>query len=329
MTWLRVDDTALTHPRVLHLRSLRDPIATGEAVVGWVMLAASWSGQQNSDCFVPEAAGLIASPEHWEHLAAFALKVGMVTRAPAAVRREHGGQRGWMVVIGEGEVFHLLSREEIAARKERRNITRRIPEKIETLLRDGDQCRYCADPVNEFDRKGAKQREMDHPDPADPSVVVVACKECNGLKAKRTVEQWVADGGRPLLPPPAERGVPRILRPKTREWLEKQNVLLDDDTSSPAARPGTQPATAATLSAADQARTSTAPSHAAASDPGPGPDPRTATRAVAGRVLPGRVGSGPGPGGVGSPSSSGDPPRRPARTRGSRGKRGRGAPPPS
>jgi hypothetical protein len=36
------------HPRVLHLPSLRDPIATGEAVVGSVMLAASWLGRQNT-----------------------------------------------------------------------------------------------------------------------------------------------------------------------------------------------------------------------------------------------------------------------------------------
>lgn len=138
---------------------------------------------------------------------------------------------------------------------------------------------------------------MDHPDPDDPSLVVVACKECNGLKAKRSVEQWLADGGRPLLPPPAERGVPRILRPKTREWLEKQNVLLDDDLSpSQVARPGSQPDAAATPSAADQARPGTAPSPAAASaatpNLGSGPDPRTATRGVAGRVMPGRVGVG-------------------------------------
>jgi hypothetical protein len=322
MTWLRVDDQALTHHRVLHLRSLGDPIATGEAVIGWVMLAASWSGAQNSDGFIAEGAGIFASHEHWQPLSAFALKVGLVTRAPATVRRGYGGQRGWLVRMGEGEVFHLLSRKELELRKEKRNITRRIPEKIETLLRDGDQCRYCADPVNEYDRKGAKRREMDHPDPNDPSVVVVACFECNSAKHGRTVDEWVADGGRPLLPPPAERGVDLFLRPRTREWLEKQNVPLDAATApSTAARTGSQPDAAAAPTAAVQARQGTAPSHAAAPDPTSGSDPPSTTCGVAGQVLPGR--DGPGSGRVGSPS--GDPPRR--RTRGTRGSRGRGGPP--
>jgi hypothetical protein len=335
VTWLRVDDTGLTHPRCLHLRTIDDKVSYAEAVVGWVMLAATWSGQQNSDCFVPEAAGVMAGPQHWQNHARLALKVGLIKRADLPTRKANGGQRGWLIVIGEGELFHLLSKEELAARKERRNITRRIPEKVETLLRDGDQCRYCADPVNEYDRKGAKQREMDHPDPDDPSVVVVACKECNGEKAKRSVEQWVAAGGRPLLDPPADRGVPLILRPKTREWLEKQNVLLDGSTPSQGARTGSQPDDAAPLPAADQAQPSTAPSHDAANRPAadpahrpePGPDPGTATRGVAGRDLPGRVGSGSG---LAPSPSSGDPPRR--RTRGSRGRRRQppaAAPPPA
>jgi hypothetical protein len=323
MTWLRVDDTALTHPRTLHLRSLRDSIATAEQVIGWVMLAASWSGAQNSDGFIAEGAGVFASPEHWEHLATFALKVGLIKKANATVRAGYGGQRGWLVVMGEGEVFHLLSRKELELRKQKRNATRRIPEKVQMLLRDGDQCRYCADPVNEYDRKSAKRREADHPDPADPDYVVVACWECNSAKADRTVDEWVADGGRPLLPPPAERGEEIFLRPRTREWLNKHNVVPDVEPTSQAARTGSRPDDEA-ASAAEQARpTTAAPSHDAAADPTPGPDPPSTTCPIAGGDMPGRVGSGSGSGLVGS-RSTGDQRRR-SRARGSRGQRGRPA----
>ncbi|MCU1591589.1 MAG: hypothetical protein JWP11_2845 [Frankiales bacterium] len=319
MTWLRTDDQALTHPRVLHLRSLADPIATGEAVIGWVMLAASWSGAQNTDGFIAEGAGMFASPEHWQHLSTFALKVGLITRTTAAVRREYGGQRGWMVRMGEGEVFHLLSRKEIELRKEKRNITRRVPEKIEMLLRDGDQCRYCGDPVNEFDRKSGKMREQDHPDPTDASYVVVACLECNRWKAGRPVEEWVEDGGRPLLPPPTERGLDVFLRPSTVTWLHKHNVVIDVDSppSASVARTASNSSDAATPSAADQARDD--------ADPMCGSDPPSTTGSIAGQDMPGRVrvGIGSGSGLDGLSSGSSDPPRRRSRARGSRGRRGR------
>src|SRR5438105_888966 len=106
MTWLKVDDGALTHPKVMLLRSFNDPVATAEAVVGWVMLAASWSGQHNTDCFIAETAGMFASPQHWQHLAAFAVKVDIIRKATVAQRRTHQGQAGWMVVTGKGEIFH-------------------------------------------------------------------------------------------------------------------------------------------------------------------------------------------------------------------------------
>lgn len=329
MTWLRVDDTALTHERTLHLRTLADPIATAEAVIGWVMLAASWSGQQNSDGYVPEGAGRFASPEHWQQLAAFALKVGLIQRANAAVRKDHGGQAGWVVVMGDGEVFHLLSRKELELRREKRNITRRIPEKVATLLRDGDQCRYCADPVNQYDRKGAKRREFDHPDPQDASVVVVACLECNSSKQGRTVDEWVADGGRPLLPTPVERGLDVYLRPTTTAWLAKHHAPLPDQAAAQApagvARPGPAPAPAATRPAADQAReqpSSTNTPDNINGEPEP-PDTRVtiAGRDMPGRVGPGRVGSGPP-----APDPAGSRARDGPRRRGSRGRRGRARP---
>lgn len=323
MTWLKVCDTGLTHPKVLHIRSLRDPVATGEAVVGMVMLAATWSGQHNTDHFIAAAAVQIASPDHHEHLSLIAAKVGLWTKAPASVRKQHAGQPGWVVKVGEGEVFHLLTREQIERNRAHRKLSRSVQGRIELHLRDGDLCRYCGNAVEPNNRKGGRGRTFDHPDPAVADELVVACRACNLSKAKRTVEQWVAAGGRPLLLEPAARGETLYLDPATREWLSKYDALPDDIESSGVARPGTTPGDAATQRpAADQAReqqAETQPSHAAAptrSDPDPIP------AGVAGHAAPGRDRDGSGP-------SPPPPPRRRTRTRGSRGKRGRGAPTPS
>jgi hypothetical protein len=326
MTWLKVCDTALTHPKVLAIRGLRHEIATGEAVIGTVMLAASWSGAHDTDYFIADAAVMIASPAHHELMADVARRVGLWTPANGTVRRRNNGQAGWIVKVGEGEVFHLLTREQKATQAAHRKLGRSVQGRIDLHLRDGDQCRYCAGPVEPNDRKSHLGRTFDHPNPAIKDELVVACRGCNLSKAKRTVDQWVAAGGRPLLLTPAERGDPLYLDGATREWLTKYNALPGDSLTS--ARPGTQPGDAATeRPAADQARaqlpsaTPVSPSAATQQPTRSDPDPIPA--GVAGHAVPGRVGTGR----VGS--HSGDPPLKRTRTRGTRGKRGRGAPPPS
>lgn len=310
MTWLKVDDGALTHPKTMHLRSLADPTATAEAVIGFVMLAASWSGQHNTDCFIAESAGMFASPAHWQHLAAYAVKVGIISRATTAERRPHGGQRGWMVKIGKGEIFHLLLKEQIEVNREKRNFGRRLAPKIEALLRDGDQCRYCAQTVSEYDRKGGRGRTWDHPDPAVPDVIVVACRSCNSTKGKRTVAEWLDDGGLDLLLPPAERGEPVYLEQTTHDWLSTKGALPEEMQSH--ARAGTQP-DAAARHAAVAARAQGASES----------DLRSEDTGVTDQIRPGRDGPGSGSGQVGL-SASGGPPRNRTRSR-PRGSRGSGA----
>ncbi len=232
MPWLRVDDTALTHPKTLRLRSLEDDVVHAEDVVGFVTLAASWSGQHLTDCFIPEPAGQLASPGRWQRLSAAAVRVGMLTRP-----RKVDGQRGWHVVIDDG-LFHLMSREEVERNRQHRRAGRRDDTRISVLLRDGDQCRYCAQTVNPKDSRGARGRQLDHPDPDQPDVLVVACRGCNRSKADRTPEQ----AGMTLLPPP--RPDQRHLHPATVDWLVKHGALRPDGQSDTAPRPGVQPDTA-------------------------------------------------------------------------------------
>lgn len=76
------------------------------------------------------------------------------------------------------------------------------------VARDGEQCRYCGERVNFGDRRGKRGGTYDHLDPAlfEPNMgnfldgIVVACRQCNGQKKNRTPAEWLAAGGRPLLP---------------------------------------------------------------------------------------------------------------------------------
>lgn len=335
MPWLRVDDTALTHPKAMRLRTMEDDVVSAERVIGWVMLSATWSGQHLTDCWIPESVGAVASPHAWNRLAAAALKVKLLSRA----RRD--GQAGWLVVINDG-LFHLMSKEEVERNREKRRATRIDAQRIEVLLRDTDRCRYCGVCVNPKDRKSARGREFDHPDPADRSTYVVSCQGCNGHKHERTPEQ----AGMTLLPPPtpdewhfhpttllwlADRGIDPYQRPDapqapdTATRARPSNQLDTDATTREPTR-----ATAATQREPHQATAAhqrdTAPATAATSMPSTDQhqhhhqdqtsDPPAAGT---GRVGPGRSGSVPAGAPAGAPSRSRDGPP----TRGRRGRRGR------
>jgi hypothetical protein len=81
------------------------------------------------------------------------------------------------------------------------------------VARDGERCRYCAIEVDFKNRRGATGGTYDHVDPnrlkaGDAGYgntlenIVVACRRCNGQKRNRTPAEWVAAGGRALLPVP-------------------------------------------------------------------------------------------------------------------------------
>lgn len=331
MTWLKVCDTALHHPKVFAIHDLQHAVATASAVIGMVTLAASWSGAHDTDHFIAEQAVRMAEPRHHEVLSEVALTVGLWTRATQAVRRRNGGQAGYVVKVGEGEVFHLLTREQKATQAAHRRLGRTVQGRIDLHLRDGDQCRYCAVAVEPNDRKTSRGRTWDHPDPAVADELVVACRGCNLSKAKRTAAEWLADGGRPLMPEPARRGDPLYLAPQTLQWLASQGVSAPDHLApQPLARTAPPAADAANRRpAAERAReqqgaTRTDPIRSRS-------DPDLIPAAMAGHARPGRVGKGQvGSGRVGTPLGAhpGDPPSSgPPRARGRRGRRGRGAPP--
>lgn len=321
MAWLRIEDTAHSHPLVLAL-AVNGDVSLGNEALGWVVRCASWSAEHLMDGWINEgmAVQLAGGLKRYRLLLKICRAAGILakrsTRGPAGP--------GPMLVQDEDAVMHLRTREEVTIDRERRGTTRQQDAVMAVRLRDGDQCRYCQRTVNFYSRKGARRGSYDHPDPDDRVTFVVACGECNGIKGKRTAEQWHTAGGPALQDPPHDP----YRTDKTTAWLTQAGLLPPAARTPASADPAAAPSASAAL-----APTGTQPDEAAPSSPtqvsqeavgdhadgsGSGPDPSAC--ALPGQAPPGRDGSR-----IGSGASPGPNPRTrdgPAR-RGSRGGRSR------
>lgn len=178
MTWFKVDDTLAWHEKV---------VRAGNAAMGLWVRAGSWSSQQLSEGFVPDA-----------------MIVAMGDRRQAAALVDVGL---WLKVEG-GFQFHdwpayQPSKAEVLANRKAnaaRQTVARNPELREAIrVRDGDRCRYCGRDVRWSDRRSVWGGTYDHIDPAGGSTLdnlVVACRGCNARKGRRTPEE----AGMRLLP---------------------------------------------------------------------------------------------------------------------------------
>lgn len=132
-------------------------------------------------------------------------------------RRDEGMD---LIVVGAGNfyshdwAFHQLSAQRLLSPEARMAADRLkalhkdpgLTRQIQT--RDKSLCRFCGQRVNWKARKGATYATYDHLDPWCYSPaggnflegVVTACGPCNGDKGQRTVDEWVAAGGRTLKP---------------------------------------------------------------------------------------------------------------------------------
>lgn len=109
---------------------------------------------------------------------------------------------------------------------------RRVPHTMQVLsrkniyLRDGNQCQYCGVVF------AVGKLTLDHVVPqaqggkSEWSNLVAACMADNHAKADRTPEQWVRDGGKPLLRRPkpltvfTARGLMRMVGMEEPAWRE-------------------------------------------------------------------------------------------------------------
>lgn len=188
MPWLRVDDGAADHPKVLR---------SGFEVFGFVALCAAWAAKQTTDGFIPDYVARRVSPDRWQDL----IKAAQRAQYLGKPTRNDVGDRGWLLDQSD-QLLHMRSKEEVELDRARGKVTRRKEETRLVRLRDGDQCRYCEKTVDYEDRVSARGGTYDHPDPDDRDTFVVCCYGCNREKGARTAQAWQAAGGPDLKAPP-------------------------------------------------------------------------------------------------------------------------------
>jgi len=240
MAWGRFGDTSHSHRKLMRAMA-RDPVR-GAAVWGAVTLCLSWSTQESQDWWVSESFVLAKWGDKGPELMRDAQACGLVKRG----RTRRHGENGWLIDDSDPELLHIRTKEEVDRDREKSRATRQKDATREVRLRDGDQCRYCGKTVDWTDRVSARRGTYDHPDPATRDVFVVACGECNNAKYNRTAEQWAADGGRKLLPPPDEPYIGKVTaqRYNVQPTAPADRAHPDHSDDAATQRPGSQPDTA-------------------------------------------------------------------------------------
>lgn len=194
MPWGKLDDGFWSHPKVLE---------AGNEAAGVFARCISWSSQQMTDGFVTEKAlDMIAGPRKRSVTRAL-VEAHLLDDKPGPA-----GARGYWL---HDFLTYNPSREQVL--DERAHRAEKRDPKVTKAVRERDQyrCRYCGELVNFRDRKGRRGGTYDQVIPGRVGLenLVVACRECNGRKKRRTPAQ----AGMPLLAAPAV--LPDPSRPRT------------------------------------------------------------------------------------------------------------------
>ena len=235
MPWLRVGDTAASHPVVLRAWSLPEADARlKNELFGFVAMCAAMSAAFKTD-YVVEMGTVVAVAgfERGRVLADAAVACGYFS----VVEGEQG--QTLYRIIDDPELFHMRLKDEIEWENRQRNDTRNKNLTVPVRARDGDACRWCGRVVYWGDQKSLRGATYDHVDAgrAAESVndLVVSCRGCNS--ARKNNEAW----GKALLPEPkkpyyaqktvdflAENGVRVALSPESEKPLVDRGVALAD-----------------------------------------------------------------------------------------------------
>ena len=233
MPWLRVGDTAASHPVVLRAWSLPEADARlKNELFGFVAMCAAMSAAFKTD-YVVEMGTVVAVAgfERGRVLADAAVACGYFS----VVEGEQG--QTLYRIIDDPEIFHMRLKDEIEWENRQRNDTRNKSLTVPVRARDGDACRWCGRVVYWGDQKSLRGATYDHVDAgrAAESVndLVVSCRGCNS--ARKNNEAW----GKALLPEPrkpyyaqktvdflAENGVRVALSPESEKPLVDRSVAL-------------------------------------------------------------------------------------------------------
>lgn len=201
MSWVRVSDDAMSHPRLIDVYEVEEGSQTNRLeVFGFFMGLATYSAKQLTDGIVSRGVAYsLASPERADLLLRVCEALGLLEWV------EVDGQRKIKLFTSE-DFIHLLSKAEVEARRNRSRENRDPKLKSAVIFRDGDLCRYCGVPVRWTGPIGFSSGTLDHVDPtsvgsATVDKLVVACHQCNSSRQDARSE---FDEAHPLRDVPAD-----------------------------------------------------------------------------------------------------------------------------
>lgn len=227
MPWLRVGDTAGTHPRVLRLAALGDDRLMNEAF-GFVIRCATQSAAHLTDYVIDEGVALLFGGARSADLLDAACRAGLLE--PIRKTRTNGPM--WRIAI-DPEFLHIRLKAEVEWERQRKRDAANPALTVPVRLRDGDGCRYCGNVVQWTARRGDRRGGYDHRIPSQAATVdtyVVCCAKCNRERS----DDSKADDRIPLLPTPAQP----YYSATSLEFLARNGITITTQ------RPGTQPDTA-------------------------------------------------------------------------------------
>ena len=280
MPWTRVGDSAATYPKLMQTAGHRGADErTVNEVAGWLLRCAFQSAAHMTDYSIDAGTAWMLGGARTEELVRVCLRAGLLEEVKDA------GMKGYRL-IDDPEFIHIRLRKEVEWERQQRNDTRDPRLRVPVLLRDGDQCRYCAVVVMWRGKTSNRSGSLDHRTPGEAGTVetmVVACMRCNS--ARNDNPQW--DDDNPLLPVPLKP----VFGKFTAQYLTinghptEQNMI---DEKRPARAPGAdtaptgvRPATAACDDTAQR------PARAPGADTAPtGVRPATAAPAEPARLTP-------------------------------------------
>lgn len=200
MSWVRVSDDAMSHPRLIDVYEVEEASQTSRLeIFGFLMGLATYSAKQLTDGIVGRGVAYsLTSPDRADLLLRVCEALGLIEWV------EIGGQRKIKIFTSE-DFIHLLSKAEVEARRNRSRENRDPKLKSAVIYRDGDLCRYCGVPVRWTGPIGFSSGTLDHVDPtsvgsATVDGLVVACHQCNSSRQDARAE---FDEANPLRDVPA------------------------------------------------------------------------------------------------------------------------------
>ena len=322
MPWLRVGDTFAHDPRTTAPTAERDPRLVNE-LAGFVVRCASEAAAHVTDYRIDYAiiVAVAGGMSEAERLIDLAIRYELLKPA---------GKDAW-TLIDDPKYLHMRSKTDVSNDNVRSKDQRNDALYLEALLRDGDNCRFCACTVIWNDQKTGRGRTMEHLDinnqPTRLHEYVVCCRHDQnnperpallpppkepvyGRRARDEVKKRTGRSLQALVKErthtsatPKPSGPRNTERPTTVDTAHESTPPRPEDASENAAETaqGTRPATQADNAA-------TAPTEPLKPD-------RSMSR-VSESVSSGRVGTGqvvPGPGPAASARPADPQPRKRAR----------------